>query len=67
VYKGNWLGGFRHGKGTMRWVDGTVYEGEWRYGQPCFKGKMTFPSDEVFEGDWANSRRNGQGTCKLPG
>lgn len=27
VYSGEWLGGFRHGQGTMKWPDGGVYEG----------------------------------------
>ncbi len=29
VFNGEWLGGFRHGKGTMKWPDGAMYEGEW--------------------------------------
>lgn len=24
-YIGTWLGGFRHGKGTMKWKDGAIY------------------------------------------
>jgi hypothetical protein len=31
-YQGEWLGGFRHGKGTMVWQDGAKYEGEWNLG-----------------------------------
>jgi len=27
VYSGEWMGGFRHGNGTMRWPDGAVFEG----------------------------------------
>ena len=27
VYNGEWLGGFRHGKGQMKWPDGAMYEG----------------------------------------
>jgi hypothetical protein len=26
-YNGEWKGGFRHGKGTMNYVDGAKYEG----------------------------------------
>ena len=28
-YKGEFKGGKRHGKGIMRWDDGTVFEGTW--------------------------------------
>lgn len=28
-YYGEFKSGKRHGKGTMRWDDGTVFEGEW--------------------------------------
>jgi hypothetical protein len=24
-YEGQWLGGFRNGKGTMKWIDNAVY------------------------------------------
>lgn len=29
VYNGEWKGGLRHGKGTMKWPDAASYEGEW--------------------------------------
>ena len=32
VYTGEWKGGFRHGKGVMRWPDGATFDGEWRFG-----------------------------------
>lgn len=32
-YYGEWLGGFRHGKGVMQWADGARYEGEWNLGK----------------------------------
>ena len=31
VYKGQWKGGMRHGKGTMVWDGNTRYVGEWQY------------------------------------
>ena len=43
-YKGEWLGGFRHGIGTMIWPDGVVYEGSWAFGQAEVFGKLTYPS-----------------------
>jgi hypothetical protein len=29
VYMGQWSGGFRHGKGYIRWESGACYDGEW--------------------------------------
>ena len=29
TYDGEWLGGFRHGQGTMIFADGTTYQGSW--------------------------------------
>jgi hypothetical protein len=50
TYKGEWLGGFRHGRGTMRWSDGAVYEGEWYLGRSWGKGKFTHTKGEIYEG-----------------
>jgi hypothetical protein len=66
IYNGSWLGGFRHGQGSMRWIDGAVYLGEWRYGQPCQEGKLTYPNGDVYQGGWANGRRAGKGTSTQP-
>jgi hypothetical protein len=33
LYSGDWVGGFRHGKGTMKWTDGATYEGLWEMGR----------------------------------
>jgi hypothetical protein len=30
VYEGEWLGGLRHGQGTITWKDGAKYEGAWQ-------------------------------------
>jgi hypothetical protein len=65
IYKGDWLGGFRHGNGTMRWIDGTTFEGKWIYGQPYSRGKITYASGETYVGQWANSKRNGFGTSTM--
>lgn len=32
-YTGEWLGGFRHGFGTMEWPDGASYQGQWLQGK----------------------------------
>jgi hypothetical protein len=52
TYDGFWLGGFRHGYGTMNWPDGARYQGKWKYGKASGYGEFTFPSGEQYRGDW---------------
>ena len=33
TYEGEWLGGFRHGRGKMSFRDGATYEGTWYLGR----------------------------------
>ena len=42
-YEGQWLGGFRHGHGIMRFNDGATYEGDWYLGHAHGEGKFTLP------------------------
>ena len=32
---GEWKGGMRHGRGTMKWPDGAKYDGEWAFNFAC--------------------------------
>ena len=41
TYSGQWLGGFRHGKGKITFTDGAVYEGDWNLGHAQGEGKFT--------------------------
>ena len=41
TYEGQWLGGFRHGRGTMHFRDGATYEGTWYLGRAHGYGKFT--------------------------
>ena len=54
TYSGQWLGGFRHGKGIMIWSDGSEYVGDWSYGLPAGFGKFIHHDGEFFEGNWSN-------------
>ena len=60
-YKGEWLGGFRHGIGTMIWTDGVVYEGSWAFGQAEGLGKLTYPSGQYLKGNFMYNKLNGYG------
>lgn len=41
TYEGQWLGGFRHGRGKMHFKDGATYEGTWYIGYSHGYGKYT--------------------------
>jgi len=53
-YTGQWVGGFRHGKGFMCWNDGSEFYGMWYFGMPFGNGKFIHFDGEVYEGDWRN-------------
>ena len=40
-YDGQWLNGFRHGRGTMKFRDGASYEGTWYLGRAHGYGMFT--------------------------
>ena len=55
TYDGQWLGGFRHGRGVMSFRDGATYEGTWYLGIAHGYGKFTQVKGETYEGEWANN------------
>ena len=50
-----------HGKGTLRWPDGSVYEGEWRGGLQDGWGRFSRPDGSHKEGSWRAGRLSGHG------
>ena len=63
-YTGEFLGGFRHGKGIMAWADGAIYEGEWNYGKAEGNGKFIHIKGEIYEGRWFNDKAQGKGVYR---
>lgn len=55
----------RHGRGTMRYVDGSIFEGEW-VGDARHRGRMLHPTGAVFDGAWEKDG-SGTGTVSWPG
>lgn len=62
VYKGDWIDGYEHGRGTMIWPDGSRYEGKWIEGKPVGRGTKVWPDGDRYEGDWQDGKRHGKGT-----
>jgi hypothetical protein len=60
-YKGAEVDGKPHGKGYMKWSDGSYYDGDWanglRHGQGTFKDQ----EGNTYEGQWENDYRHGSG------
>jgi hypothetical protein len=52
IYKGEWLGGFRHGSGSMQWPDGAHYQGSWSFGYPFGFGKFVHVDGDCYSGEW---------------
>ena len=61
TYSGQWLGGFRHGRGKMFFKDGASYEGTWYLGRAHGYGIFTHVAGETYEGEWADDQRHGKG------
>ena len=61
IYSGEWLGGFRHGKGKMAWADGAQFEGDWLLGRANGKGIFTHTKGEIYDGEWRNDKAHGFG------
>ncbi len=61
-YIGDWVGGFRHGQGTMQWKDGARYEGQWSLGRATGNGVFTHAKGEIYDGQWRYDKAHGYGT-----
>nr|XP_055072519.1 alsin isoform X1 [Misgurnus anguillicaudatus] len=66
-YDGRWLSGKPHGKGILKWPDGTVYCGTFKNGlEDGFGDYMmpnkTFNTFERYQGQWKEGKMNGFGT-----
>jgi hypothetical protein len=51
----------RHGKGTMRYLDGSVYTGDWHRGAITGEGAMRYANGSTFTGHWEDGLYSGEG------
>lgn len=67
MYKGEYKGGYRNGKGIYLWAyRGMKYEGEYVDGWREGNGKMKYTNGTIYEGQWHLGRREGQGKMVFP-
>lgn len=62
-YRGNRIKGFiPHGRGVMRYVNGSVYTGQWKNGTMHGNGTIEWSEGSLYVGQWAHGKRSGYGT-----
>lgn len=65
-YRGEYLGGRRHGKnGMLRSADGHEYTGDFADGACNGKGTLTYGHDLVYTGQWRGGKWHGYGTERV--
>ena len=64
VYTGQWINGFKHGKGLERFSNDSelvYYDGFWKNNSACDEGTLLWRNGEVYKGHFENGRRHGFG------
>ena len=49
--------GKKHGKGKLKWADGSFYSGEFYEGRIEGRGFYKWPDGRSYEGEWLNDQR----------
>jgi hypothetical protein len=66
-YRGNRIKGYvPHGRGTMRYFNGSVYSGQWRNGKMHGNGAIAWDDSSRYSGEWQDGKRTGYGTYTWP-
>lgn len=61
-YRGEMKNGVKHGRGVLKFSDGSEYNGEFVDSKMTGKGKKTWADNRVYDGDWVDGKMEGQGT-----
>jgi len=64
IYKGWWLDGKKHGKGTFKWSNSNQYVGDWVHNMRHGKGTFKWSNGNQYAGEWVDNKRHGKGTLK---
>lgn len=73
---GNYSGWFRgdrvrgyvpHGRGIMKYENGSVYSGQWHDGRMHGNGTMRWQDGSWYSGNWVHGKREGNGSYAWPG
>lgn len=66
TYEGDWVYGFKTGKGKFTWADGTYHEGDFVRGKYEGYGIHTYTDGGKYEGQFHDDKRNGKGKMTWP-
>lgn len=58
--------GLKHGKGTYKWLDGSLYEGDFDKDLRHGTGHFKWANGETYKGDYLQDQRTGLGTYTWP-
>ncbi len=62
-FKGDRVRGFvPHGRGEMKYFNGTVYSGQWKEGRMHGRGIIQWSDGSTYSGEWRDGKRTGRGT-----
>ncbi|MBN2160022.1 MAG: hypothetical protein JW807_11555 [Spirochaetes bacterium] len=66
-YRGDRMKGYiPHGRGTMRYLNGSVYSGQWEDGRMHGNGSIRWEDGSRYAGQWVRGKRTGSGTYIWP-
>ena len=60
-YKGSWKNDSFHGKGQLKYSNGTLFKGTFKSGSKTGFGKVISPSGYQYAGDWISGKKTGYG------
>lgn len=60
IYEGKRLHGLKHGRGKLKWGDGSLYTGDFAQGKREGYGKLITPK-ETYTGHWKDDQKQGVG------
>jgi hypothetical protein len=67
-FRGNRIKGYvPHGRGIMRYRNGSVYTGQWKNGKMHGNGTIRWNDGTMYSGQWKMGKRTGFGTYIWPG
>lgn len=66
-FKGSKIKGFiPHGRGIMRYDNGSIFSGQWENGKMHGNGMVRWEDGSIYSGQWVHGKRSGFGTYIWP-
>ncbi|MDA9967307.1 hypothetical protein N9D70_01790 [bacterium] len=59
TYKGSWKKDCFHGKGQLKYSNGTLFKGHFKNGSKTGFGKLVSPNGYHYEGEWISGKKTG--------